>query len=153
MWATIPTSRKPTAVTLSTAKQMGYLVRGTARRRGATIPPRPMVWAAGNNGRFPAYSSVEGYFSVEAAAKNPITVGATMANIAGALNHLADFSSLGPTWDGRIKPDVVAPGYSIHRLRRGPTVTPPVNRARRWLRRPLREPWRSCCNNMRVPMA
>ena len=104
---------------LSTAKQMDYLVRGTASVGGATIPPRPMVWAAGNNGRFPAYSSVEGYFSVEAAAKNPITVGATMANIAGALNHLADFSSLGPTWDGRIKPDVVAPGYSIHTARAG----------------------------------
>jgi hypothetical protein len=104
---------------LSTAQQMDQLVRGTASSGGAPIPPRPMVWAAGNNGRTPAYSSVEGYFSVEAAAKNPISVGATMANVAGALNHLADFSSLGPTWDGRIKPDVVAPGDAIRTTRAG----------------------------------
>lgn len=42
-------------------------------------------------------------------AKNIITVGA----IDDATNLMADFSSWGPTDDGRIKPDVVAPGVSI----------------------------------------
>lgn len=104
---------------LSTAQQMDQLVRGSATSGGSTIPPRPMVWAAANNGRTSVYSSVEGYFSVEASAKNPITVGATIAGVAGALHHLADFSSLGPTWDGRIKPDVVAPGYTVRTTRAG----------------------------------
>ncbi|MGZ8833483.1 MAG: S8 family serine peptidase, partial [Thermoanaerobaculia bacterium] len=79
------------------AEQMDRIVRGDERDGVRPIPPRPMVWAAGNNGLFPEYSDVEGYFSVEAPAKNPIVVGGTTA---GSLNHLADFSALGPTWDG-----------------------------------------------------
>jgi len=43
-------------------------------------------------------------------AKNIITVGATKKN---AADSMADFSSWGPTKDGRLKPDVVAPGDSI----------------------------------------
>jgi len=37
-----------------------------------------------------------------------ITVGAVDYN-----NEIASFSSRGPTTDGRVKPDVVAPGVSI----------------------------------------
>lgn len=40
-------------------------------------------------------------------AKNPLAVGANKGN------QLADFSSTGPTDDGRIKPDLIAPGADI----------------------------------------
>ena len=56
----------------------------------------------------------KGYHSASDNAKNPILV--------GSYNEtdmvLSQFSGLGPTWDGRIKPDVMAPGdgpkYLIH---------------------------------------
>jgi len=103
------------------ARDMDAIVRGDIDYGGATIPPRAMVWAAGNNGRWPEYSSslVEGYFSVEAPAKNVISVGATLASSATYPDHLWDFSSLGPTWDGRIKPEVVAPGDYIRTAKFG----------------------------------
>jgi len=101
------------------AQAMDQLVRGSVDWDGSTIAARPMVWAAGNNGQSALYSSVEGYFSIEAPAKNVITVGATIEDTAGFPHHLADYSSLGPTWDGRIKPEVVAPGDRITSTRLG----------------------------------
>jgi len=103
------------------ARDMDAMVRGDADYGGTPIPPRPMVWAAGNNGKWPQYSSslVEGYFSVEAPAKNVISVGASMAGLASYTDHLKDLSSLGPTWDGRIKPELVAPGDHIRTPRFG----------------------------------
>jgi hypothetical protein len=103
------------------ARDMDALVRGDDDYGGAPIPARPMVWAAGNNGMWPQYgnSLVEGYFSVEAPAKNVITVGATMAGLANYTDHLSDLSSLGPTWDGRIKPELMAPGDHIRTTRFG----------------------------------
>jgi len=64
--------------------------------------PIPFFWATANEG------AKSGYFSIAdfVASKNVIGVGATNAND----GTLADFSSMGPTADGRIKPDVVAPG-------------------------------------------
>ena len=53
----------------------------------------------------------EGYHSLTNHSKNVLLVGSIDTDY---LNHkLSYFSSLGPTWDGRIKPDVVAPGRSI----------------------------------------
>lgn len=95
----------------SIARQMDTIVRGDADYGGETIPARAMVWAAGNNGEYPEYSSVRGYFSVEAPAKNVITVGSIKKS--GSEYFLSDFSSLGPTWDGRIKPEIVAPGDMV----------------------------------------
>jgi len=52
-------------------------------------------------------------------AKNIISVGASesangdLSNEQNGMEYLASFSSRGPTADGRIKPDMVAPGYSI----------------------------------------
>lgn len=62
------------------------------------------LFAAGNDGS-------DGYFSVAdpAVSKNSLTVGASMTN--RTIERVAFFSSLGPTFDQRIKPDVVAPGY------------------------------------------
>ena len=103
------------------ARDMDKMVRGDADYGGAMIPPRSMVWAAGNNGLWPQYSTslVEGYFSVEAPAKNVITVGATIAGLASYTDHLKDLSSLGPTWDSRIKPELVAPGDHIRTTKFG----------------------------------
>ncbi len=76
-------------------------------------PGRPMVWAAGNNGFRSEYSQVEGYFSAEAPAKNAIAVGARYSSILPGAEPLLTDSSLGPTLDGRLKPELVAPGALI----------------------------------------
>jgi hypothetical protein len=67
-------------------------------------PNSLVLFAAGNDGR-------EGYYSIGSpgVSKNALTVGATEFS-SGDINTVAYFSSLGPTFDNRIKPDVVAPG-------------------------------------------
>jgi hypothetical protein len=74
-----------------------------------------VLFAAGNNGGL-------GYGTIgsPAVSKNMITVGATETghNLTKAPNsdpsNMAYFSSIGPTYDGRIKPDLCAPGYYIY---------------------------------------
>jgi len=63
--------------------------------------PIPFFFAAGNDG-------YDGYGSLMdvGACKNAIVIGST--NVPGG--SLAEYSSLGPTKDGRVKPDLVAPG-------------------------------------------
>jgi subtilisin family serine protease len=70
---------------------------------------KPHIWAVANQGMGPPqYGNYIGYYSIYAPAKNAIGVGSVNAND----KILSTFSSLGPTLDGRIKPDVVAPGGS-----------------------------------------
>lgn len=106
--------------------------------RGASpgIPARPIVWAAANNtsvgprdcdndgtadGNFPQYpfpnvppggscptAFQAGYFSVLGPCKNCISV----ASVDNNRLH-SSFSSLGPTMDGRLKPDVSAMGNPV----------------------------------------
>jgi subtilisin family serine protease len=72
------------------------------------------LFAAGNEGD-------AGYFSVgsPAVSKNAMAIGASRASsssgtsFAGPMDEVAYFSSLGPTFDMRIKPDVVAPGSYV----------------------------------------
>lgn len=66
-------------------------------------------YAAGNAETGNAYSRSMG---IEATAKNILSVGATDNGSAGA-NNVTNFSSKGPTTDGRIKPDIVAPGNNV----------------------------------------
>ena len=54
------------------------------------------------------WGSQSGFYSVYTNAKNPIVVG----NITAEEKVRSFTSSMGPTWDGRIKPDVMAPGVS-----------------------------------------
>lgn len=69
-----------------------------------------VVACAMNNGGFPQYGSLEGYFSIiGSVAKNVISVGSYNS----ATKLRSAFSSMGPTFDGRIKPDLVAPGQNI----------------------------------------
>lgn len=70
-----------------------------------SVPSRPQVWAAGNCGTDLTCPAV-GYYAVKVAAKNAICVG----SVDTVDKTLSSFSSLGPTFDGRIKPDLVAPG-------------------------------------------
>lgn len=64
-------------------------------------------FAAGNSGSSGSYT-----IDSPANAKNVVAVGATVNGSSGA-NSLAYFSGLGPAADGRRKPDLVAPGYTI----------------------------------------
>jgi serine protease AprX len=72
-----------------------------------------LLFAAGNEG------SGSQTISAPGTAKNAITVGASenyrpsFGSYADNPNHVATFSSRGPTADGRIKPDVMAPGTYI----------------------------------------
>lgn len=83
--------------------------------RGELGKPIVLLWAAGNerSGRArcgKAYRTIP----PPSGAKNHITVGATYSEN----NEVADFSSWGPTDDGRLKPTVVAPGcHSSQKLR------------------------------------
>ena len=83
---------------------------GTGPADAALLPRRPQVWSAGNNGLpsplLAGYGNRRGYYSVLTHAKNTISVGAYDT----ALRRVSADSSLGPTLDGRIKPDLVAPG-------------------------------------------
>jgi Mg-chelatase subunit ChlD len=85
-----------------------------------TLPRRPHVWSAGNEGRnTPQYSKQVGYFSLDVQSKNAVVVGNWDSGTDGAggwdpaLDKLSGSSSMGPAHDGRIKPDVVAPGTHI----------------------------------------
>jgi len=84
------------------------IIRGDAVYQGAYLPSQPQVWSAGNEGVAGKGTSTKfkGYYSVRSAAKNAIAVG----SVDVVDGQLSDFSSLGPTLDGRIKPDLVAPG-------------------------------------------
>jgi subtilisin family serine protease len=82
-------------------------------------PDYTILFAAGNDGDHDRdgttnYSTV----STPGTAKNAITVGASQNNrpdrkMGENIKGMASFSSRGPTGDGRVKPDVVAPGTWI----------------------------------------
>jgi len=79
--------------------------------RGAAGKPVDIVWSAGNQrGSATKYCGSIGWtyntINPLACSKNVIAVGALNAND----DSMTDFSSWGPVDDGRIKPDVVAPG-------------------------------------------
>lgn len=86
-----------------------------------------ILYSAGNQ-----QSYGNGSVSTQATAKNCIAVGATenyrptLGSYADNASELAYFSSLGPTDDGRIKPDVVAPGTWILSTR-STLITDPWN--------------------------
>lgn len=90
------------------AESIDLIIRGDGiDNNGNVIPARQQVWASGNNGISSNNgTNEEGYYSAFTSAKNTISVGSVDTRD----RRLSDFSSLGPTFDGRIKPDIVAPG-------------------------------------------
>jgi len=79
---------------------------------GSLGAPTRIIWANGNERQSPLCLGVEGFdvpyhsTAPPACAKNHITVGAVNSND----DSMTTFSSFGPTDDGRLKPDVSAPG-------------------------------------------
>ena len=70
-----------------------------------------IVFAAGNDG--PDSSTIHS----PGTAKNSITVGNSQNRYQGAPSSIMDSSSRGPTEDGRIKPDILAPGGYVRSCR------------------------------------
>jgi uncharacterized repeat protein (TIGR01451 family) len=66
----------------------------------------PVTWAVANERGYKRCGTKYHTISPTATAKNAIVVGAVNSND----NSMTGFSSWGPTDDGRIKPDIVAPG-------------------------------------------
>jgi subtilisin family serine protease len=95
-----------------------------------SIPRRLSVFSAGDLGQssWPSYHQ-KGYFSLTKQLKNGLVVGwwnywcdsQVDPSCVQTLKQIAKESSLGPAHDGRIKPDVVAPGTDII----SPTLLPP----------------------------
>ena len=73
---------------------------------------KTVIYGAGNSGFISPdtaeFHHHQSYHSIFAPAKNPIVVG--MINAVEKTRNPG--SSMGPTWDGRIKPDIMAPGGS-----------------------------------------
>ena len=68
------------------------------------------VLTAGNNGeRMEKNINARGYHSITNDSKNAVIIG----SFNPLTTELSEFSSMGPTWDGRIKPDIMAPGTNI----------------------------------------
>ena len=87
----------------SAAANMDYIIA----RSSATLPePVSFCVSSGNEGWKYGYGSVTGFSS----AKNALSVGASDWTD----GTLVSFSSHGPTLDGRIKPQFIAPGCSSH---------------------------------------
>ena len=73
---------------------------------GDTLTKTVVVGAGNNGGDTAQYGHQIGYHSILSNSKNAITVG----NYSALTGIRFSESSMGPTWDGRIKPDVMAPG-------------------------------------------
>ena len=71
-----------------------------------------LVSSAGNNGD--KYDEPVSSIGAPASCKNIVAVGATFnVQTFGHKSSIASFSSRGPSSDGRIKPEIVAPGYKL----------------------------------------
>lgn len=81
------------------------LIDGIARDNDIRI-----VWANGNERQGDRCGDEYGTTAPPACAKNHITVGATASND----DSIAWFTSWGPTDDGRVKPDISAPGHQTN---------------------------------------
>jgi len=91
-------------------KVVDQIIRGGALSEGEVVPRRPKVGGAGNDGgAAPNSGNQFGYFSLGKQSKNMIIVG----NWDGHKDELNGSSGMGPTYDGRIKPDLVAPGTDV----------------------------------------
>ena len=77
--------------------------------RGSLGAPTRIIWANGNERGYGTCGTLYGTTPPPAGAKNHVAIGAVNSND----DSMTDFSSWGPTDDGRLKPDVSAPGCQI----------------------------------------
>ncbi|MFO7634989.1 MAG: S8 family serine peptidase, partial [Caldilinea sp.] len=105
----------------NTSRLVDQVVRGDATSGATSIPAHQMVKSAGNNGTGTQWCATQnlpngnpdptsgprGYFSLTGASKNFLIVGAVNPGTGYAVRSS---SSRGPTWDGRLKPDVMGIG-------------------------------------------
>ncbi|HKQ50219.1 MAG TPA: S8 family serine peptidase [Phycisphaerae bacterium] len=78
--------------------------------RGSLGTPLPIVWAAGNERKFPSRcGALYGTIAPPSGSKNALCVGAVNSND----DSMTSFSGWGPTDDGRLKPDICAPGCEV----------------------------------------
>lgn len=81
-------------------------------------PEHLLIFAAGNLGDDMTGCSI----ASPSVSKNSLAVGSSMSGAirlsSGDMDEVSDFSSKGPTADGRIKPDILAPGHYVSSLRR-----------------------------------
>ncbi len=96
-------SHSSKAIYDTVAANLDFVIAGES---SSLPPPIPIAVAAANDGYRDGYGSV----SSLGAAKNTLTVGATT----WPNGQLWGASSFGPTTDGRTKPEVMAPGCSVH---------------------------------------
>ncbi|HEX6943487.1 MAG TPA: S8 family serine peptidase [Gemmatimonadaceae bacterium] len=98
--------------------QSDSMLAGDGSSDQVPIPPRIQVYSSGNNGGVIGNTLLpwswatpenSGYFSLNKQVKNALVVG----NWQGLQGRIGSNSSLGPTEDGRIKPDLVAPGSFV----------------------------------------
>lgn len=86
---------------------------------GDTLPKTAIFCAGNNGGIIPNHYIQRGFHSVLSNSKNAIIVGNMTSEEKVRFYH----SSMGPTWDGRIKPDVMAPGATSQLVaREGDTI-------------------------------
>lgn len=90
------------------ARTHDFMVRDANFDTAATAEPLIMVFSAGNSGEYGASTITE-----PKEAKNLISVGSSdnYPRIGSSINGLAYYSSRGPALDGRVLPNVIAPGY------------------------------------------
>ena len=88
----------------TSARIMDQMIRGDLSYKSNPIPPRAQVWAVGNSG-IDNGELLAGYYSVYATGKNIISVG----GFESSNFRISANSSMGPTQDGRLKPELVAP--------------------------------------------
>ena len=82
-------------------------------------PDLAIFFAAGNEG-----SNGNSTITAEASSKNIIAVGASETTLdSDNIANIAWFSSQGPTYDGRIKPDIIAPGDAVMSAKSNGTET------------------------------
>ena len=91
----------------ASASEYDYLVRDSRADQDGN-QSLTVVFSAGNSG--PGGGTID----PPSTAKNVISVGATDDSSG---NSIADFSSRGPCDDGRIKPDIMAPGVNVNSAR------------------------------------
>lgn len=70
-----------------------------------------LISSAGNNGE--RFANPFATIGAPASCKNTLAVGATFNSGFGQSGAVASFSSRGPSSDGRIKPDLLAPGFRL----------------------------------------